>query len=276
MKETKKHKIGFTLAETLITLGIIGVIAALTLPALFTNTNRAVNAESIARAKELFEHAMANVIQSANKNAIVEVNGESVAGAGIGVSTLSGIQMKDFAVNTEHDAIANDDTFIINDNNGANLISRTMGLTGIKEYVIRNNNNINYRRSILMFNGGALSNTYNELTNCPVYKFDKSDVVIFYRPISNNIPNNITEDRVLTRIIMDTNGEKAPNRVGQDVFVFGLANNGHLVPAGSSSYNNNIFGENLTVFPNACTNDNVGNGISCAARVMAEGWKINY
>lgn len=37
----KKKKIGFTLAEVLITLGIIGVVAAMTIPTLIANTNSA-------------------------------------------------------------------------------------------------------------------------------------------------------------------------------------------------------------------------------------------
>ncbi len=36
----KRHKCGFTLAEVLITLGIIGVVAAMTMPALISNHNK--------------------------------------------------------------------------------------------------------------------------------------------------------------------------------------------------------------------------------------------
>lgn len=35
----KAHKCGFTLAEVLITLGIIGIVAAMTLPALIQKNN---------------------------------------------------------------------------------------------------------------------------------------------------------------------------------------------------------------------------------------------
>lgn len=40
MKQNNRSKIGFTLAEVLITLGIIGVVAALTLPSLITSYKR--------------------------------------------------------------------------------------------------------------------------------------------------------------------------------------------------------------------------------------------
>ena len=40
MKSTERKKYGFTLAEALITLVIIGVIAALTIPAILVNTEQ--------------------------------------------------------------------------------------------------------------------------------------------------------------------------------------------------------------------------------------------
>ncbi len=48
---------GFTLAELLITLGIIGVVAVLVLPSLMTNVNDRVNAEKIRSAKYKFTKA---------------------------------------------------------------------------------------------------------------------------------------------------------------------------------------------------------------------------
>lgn len=44
---------GFTLAEVLITLGIIGVVAALTLPALIQNHKKS---ETTARLKKIFQY----------------------------------------------------------------------------------------------------------------------------------------------------------------------------------------------------------------------------
>lgn len=63
-----KNKNGFTLAEVLITLGIIGVVAALTLPALMTKYEKKVNAT---RAKQAF-----SLLSQAIKLSEVE-NGEA-------------------------------------------------------------------------------------------------------------------------------------------------------------------------------------------------------
>ena len=53
----KQKKAAFTLAEVLITLGIVGVVAALTLPALLTNVQAKIRAEQIRSAKYKFSLA---------------------------------------------------------------------------------------------------------------------------------------------------------------------------------------------------------------------------
>ena len=53
----RSKKMAFTLAEVLITLGIIGVVAALTLPALLTNVQSKIRAEQIRSAKYKFSLA---------------------------------------------------------------------------------------------------------------------------------------------------------------------------------------------------------------------------
>ena len=55
--ETDKRKVAFTLAEVLITLGIIGVVAAMTLPVLLTNVQAKIRAEQIRSAKYKFSLA---------------------------------------------------------------------------------------------------------------------------------------------------------------------------------------------------------------------------
>ena len=56
-QHSQKEKWGFTLAEVLITLGIIGVVAALTLPALLTNVQAKIRAEQVRTAKYKFTKA---------------------------------------------------------------------------------------------------------------------------------------------------------------------------------------------------------------------------
>ena len=57
VRSVKQKHVAFTLAEVLITLGIIGVVAALTLPALLTNVQAKIKAEQIRSAKYKFSLA---------------------------------------------------------------------------------------------------------------------------------------------------------------------------------------------------------------------------
>ena len=58
-------KLAFTLAEVLITLGIIGVVAALTLPALISNYKKQ---ETTARLKKFYSTMSQAIILSENDN----------------------------------------------------------------------------------------------------------------------------------------------------------------------------------------------------------------
>lgn len=79
-------KLAFTLAEVLITLGIIGVVAAMTLPAIIQNN----------RAKELRTGLLKNysVLQSALQKASYE-QGQTITPATLGTQVLKSLLMKE-------------------------------------------------------------------------------------------------------------------------------------------------------------------------------------
>ena len=61
----KKKKAAFTLAEVLITLGIIGIVAAMTLPALMANGRKQ---ETVARLKKFNSMMLQAILLSENDN----------------------------------------------------------------------------------------------------------------------------------------------------------------------------------------------------------------
>ena len=63
-------KFGFTLAEILISLGIIGVISALTMPTLFTNTSNAKIGPTLAKAVSAFEQANMMMLNDAEADSL--------------------------------------------------------------------------------------------------------------------------------------------------------------------------------------------------------------
>lgn len=74
-------KNGFTLAEVLITLTIIGVIASLTLPALTTNIANAKIGPSLSTAVSNFEQANSNMLQATGLDNIQSLFGDGGANA---------------------------------------------------------------------------------------------------------------------------------------------------------------------------------------------------
>jgi prepilin-type N-terminal cleavage/methylation domain-containing protein len=65
---------GFTLSEVLITLGIVGVIAALSMPSLIANTQNKTNAASLASAVTDIENAIANMMLIEDVIDLSEIN----------------------------------------------------------------------------------------------------------------------------------------------------------------------------------------------------------
>ena len=246
----KKIFRGYTLAEVLICLAIVGIIAAMVLPSLISKAGKNVNANSVARTVELIQNGMANIMQMAQNR-----NEEGTAPA-----NLASIQLSDIMEDGGDDYITDND----------NLFALTMGIMGTEEVEDYNVNNIRD------YSGNELEDDL--LSDVYTYKFKKVNSVIIFQGITGNRIVNAEDNDVITRIIIDANGPDTPNRVGQDVFLFGLTNSGHMVPAGSDAYNDNIFNEAIVLYQdnNAGCLDNITTGLPCAARLMADGWHINY
>lgn len=73
-----KKSLGFTLAEVLITLSIIGVVAALTAPALTKNSGQAKIGPSLSKFVNTFETAMGLVMQEEGITKLIETNSDSI------------------------------------------------------------------------------------------------------------------------------------------------------------------------------------------------------
>ena len=72
-------KKGFTLAEVLITLGIIGVIAALTIPQLFNNTRNAHLGSQYAKTISTLENSIGTYLYDNNVKNLVQLSSDETA-----------------------------------------------------------------------------------------------------------------------------------------------------------------------------------------------------
>ncbi len=243
MKELYK---GYTLAEVLVTIGIIGIIAALVAPGLAQNMHKNTISASLARSAELIQTGMTNILNTAQNN---DESGNAFSG-------LTSIQIKDILGNGANNA----NSYITE---GDYLFSRTNSFLGVEEdedYVINN---------IKDYNGNNIAN--NMLSNTIAFKFTKIKPVIIFQeiPAAKNVDSD--ENEILTRIYIDANASERPNRVGDDVFLFGLTNRGILIPAGTADFNE--FDNRVPV--GGC-NNTPNNGLACAARVVSDNWNIKY
>ena len=274
----KKTLRGFTLVELLITMAIVGAVAALTIPGLVSGTNKASTGPELARVVERLEVGLRNVIDTANKN-IVEEGGEPL-------ETLAAIQTKDLFPGS------GDDTYIIGISGfDDNLFGNTGNLTGT-EYIDKDDPSFggdavpaagfgNYINELKGYDGGESYSKNKIIDNATIpFRIKKMNaIVVPYIGIADNSDTKKYDkpDSIIGYVYVDINGEKKPNKEGHDIFLFGVRNNGSLVPAGTEEFEKE-YGDSLS-FPlakDACSGDTITNGLSCTARVAANGWKVDY
>ena len=210
-------KKAFTLAEVLITLAIVGVIAALTVPSLLNKTN---DRETVAQLQKVYSS-----LASATNSIIAEegpVNTWNWAEAGFGMDEIVSNYKKymDF--------------------------SKSCGLNINTCYYENNWKSLNNNSYFHHFSGG--NSYYNILKDGTFVKFSKGDST--YCTTSNSPMT----------VIVNLNGNKPPNKVGRDVFLFFLTNEKGLIA------------------PNKNVDSNCqvsSSGASCAGKVLQDG-AINY
>lgn len=233
------NKKGFTLAEVLITLGVIGLVAALTLPSMYNNYQKALIGKTLARSVELVEQGMLNIRQEA------QLNSET----GDTFETLSSIKKSDLGLSGSS---------YITDSNA--FYNSTKSFLGIEDSDYGVENVSAYAGN---FNINSLGGVYT------AYKFNKLNAIVAFQNKTGTTTNN---DSIISRVIIDANGAAKPNTFGKDVFIFGLTNSGTLIPAGTQKYAD--FDSKIPA--DGCSGSSVGNGTACAARVMADKWEIKY
>lgn len=234
------NKKGYTLLEVLVCIAIVGIVAALTVPSLVNKTSKSTLGATLARTFELTQIGMTNIIQEANRNS---EDGNSVVG-------LSAIQKKDIGLDGED--------YIMDDDNYGNLLRGYFDIDEFEGYAPAN---------IKDYTGADINEAISADLNA--FRFKKLNSAVIFQKAQNL--DNADRDTIVARVIIDANGVAAPNRFGEDVFLFGLTNSGTLIPAGSRQYFD--FDNNVAV--DACA-DTAGNGLACAARVMADKWEIKY
>ena len=286
-------KRGFTLAEVLITLGIVGVVAALTAPALIMSSRNEANAARLSVVVSNLENAFQTAI------------------AQEGADNLYGTSLWDFKDKLTADSATVKDSASEEEKNKANEknkenqgnIAKFVGRLG--QYMILNGyveSDDKYYGSIpvhpMSESGGTAA---IDIVNDSRFWGDgrmfaletKNGAAIFMRAYRRTDLAKKKQEAIAAGssyytnaadIVIDVNGKNAPNTFGRDIFWFHLGENGVMYPYGGADVAridaNGTWDSTENVVA-SCSDDHKGlnpntRGIGCAARVIADGYKINY
>lgn len=242
---THHTSLGFTLAEVLITLGIIGIVAALTVPSLIANYQKTQTISQLKEAYSLLNQA-AELIKENNSGTFVGIFAHNALLFG------ASSNLDIWAKYLKHTRICYGAPDTYN-----NCWATTYNLTGTA-LPAWSNEYVNYSSGMVLANGmtvllaGDTGDGWGPALGSGLW--------------GNKCAGGTGQLKNLcSGVIIDLNGQKPPNRAGKDVFIFVLTIDG-LKP----------YHDNWT----DC-DDTGGSGIryygtSCAYRIIQDNWQINY
>ena len=209
MKIIKQQNRGFTLAELLVTLGIISFVSILTVPVLVQSVGNAKVGPTLMKAKTSYENAVGKLladravpgitdIARINSHKEVDENGKEVEKFDTGLVRTFVVDLQQYIKGSY-----NEEIYPVKSRTGDNeIINKT----------------------------GEYNQTYLRL--------DTEDGITYWVNIwtSQEEPigfPNIPSNQFCGQVFIDINGEKGPNRESKDIFNFWAYNDGTLRPNGS-------------------------------------------
>ena len=261
---TAGKRAAFTLAEVLITLAVIGVVAAMTLPTLIQKQQKMAWTSQLKKTYSTLEQ------------------GFKLMMAEEGVDALMNVSF--FSVLEEDDCYMPD-----SDTNNTGTCKPLFD--GFKKYFKGNYGTWDRQICTLNDRGNCGDRSGDPLFTMP----DGTQVEIdFYVPSIKDVAqcNQIKSlggnmCSYLGDIYLDVNGRKGPNTYGRDIFWFVLSNDGRLYPyygkdsalfIKQTSLDNNTSywrkNTDLCGTPGGKADESYGDG--CAARIMENNWVMDY
>ena len=230
-------RFGFTLAEVLITLGIIGVVAAMTMPTLIANYHKKVYVNQLRTNVSLLSQAVKKYL------------------ADQGVDTLALTNMPNN--DEELKRFFNEYLKIVNDCDGRYYVEGKYGCFN-KTYskidkTSRPNNLSNFSCAVVvnLANGASICSDVSDATTT----IDPDTGKPIYNAGVGTMPGSVM------LIEIDINGLKGPNQYGRDYFAFGVNEYGVIVDP-------NEFDES--------TSFSAGPNAGFLGKIMQDGWEMKY
>lgn len=241
-----KKAFGFTLAEVLITLAVIGVVAAMTIPTMVANYQKTQYVTQLKKSYTVIQQALKQIMASEGVTQFDQTG------------LFDGTDYQNAARNDKIDEIIR---------------------TNFKVVKSCKNGDDSCQVAYKFINQGSGGNDFGS----NYYKFYTTDGTLFGLNLGTSCPPNLLKTTKIKAVCgyvkVDINGVKNPNTMGRDFFEFLIGHDGTLYGTAShedADYNNNqqmYWGTGF--FP--CSNDtNTSFGYGCAGRIIEEGWQMNY
>ncbi len=261
-------KKGFTLAEVLITLGVIGVVAALTMPSLISNYQKkmwvAQLQKSVSTLEQGFQKMLADDgVDSLGDTAVFALlNNQSACGS------LFPQYCKEFkSALTSYFKIAE----FINQPEKTYRHKTLSTKRFLSAYIADNDEAIVFNDGFILMQYGFSGKGSDCRADCNVIKANGGHYC-----------------KTFGSFRIKVNGLREPNTWGRDVFNFVLGDNGKLYPESGRDYALCFSGDlsttttaNWKTWPDVCGvagEKLTGNvtGYGCAARIIENGWLMDY
>ena len=244
----KRLKTGFTLVEVLVVLTVVALLAAVVIPSMIHNTMDKKNGVALGRSVETIETGCQMIIQRANE---MSHDGEFVG---------------HYSINKNMDGTeASNATDSIS---GNNLFTSAPEFFNVKPLSQSQKND--YENNVKSFSGDSPSPSLSSLVDNYVVNTDLGA----YYGIKTSETETTSDDPVVALVYIDVTGSNPRNRYGHDIFLFGLTDSCHMIPAGTTRINAI---SSIPVSSAGCAGTgSVENGLSCTQRVIQDGYHINY
>ena len=245
---TGANKSGFTLAEVLVTLGIIGVVSAMTVPTLMQSHQRKTYVTQL--------HKVYNEFQQATTEQITERHAMNLTESGVrstaNLATFIQEHFRTVKQSTNHlDCMGNE-----TGNNFTNMNGSAATISG------------NDWQCYVLASGSAICGRYQ--------------VSVASRPGENGAielnANHIPD--LIGDLIIDVNGKQGPNVVGRDVFIAGIYKDGSLNSANPKLLEVPRPGEsvptNLSKCQSATSIARQTDAAYCFHELLQNNWEMDY